>query len=202
MAESPSRTTLNLSKLSDRIERLRSDSAWKKLKLAQKVTLILEEYVEQAESGQVLKPKQDLGIQHDTEQNLFNIDIDPDLKERLQVVSTEWKQSLASVLCWVSTLGLDLLDISNRLRITPSKVGDLQKWRIEISNLEGAPEESGLNHSESLIKYLSSLEKRPSNAEIAKAAARLCIDAEDLMQVCDRLFSVSENGLQQDKHSE
>jgi len=189
MAESPSRTTLNLSKLSDRIERLRSDSAWKKLKLAQKVTLILEEYIEQAESRQALNLEPELDTEHDSEQDFFTIDIDSDLKSRLEAVCAERGESLSSVLRWVSNLGMDLVDISSRLQITPPGSGDIQKWRIEISNLVVPPEESVSNPGEILIKYLSSLEKRPSNAEIKKTAARLQIRADELTQICDRLFS-------------
>ncbi len=201
MAESPSRTTLNLSKLSDRIERLRSDSAWKKLKLAQKVTLILEEYIEQAESGQALSLKRELDTQDDSEQDFFTINIDSDLKKRLEAVCTERGESLSSFLGWVSTLGLDLLDISSRLQIIPPASGDIQKWRIEISNIEVSPEESVSSPSESLIKYLSSLEKRPSNAEIKKMAARLQVRADELTQICDRLFASGEQLFRLEKGS-
>lgn len=196
MTESHSRTTLNLSKLSDRIERLRTDSAWKKLKLAQKVTLVLEEYLELAESGKLSKPKHDSEIQDVSGQNLLDIDNDPHLKEKLQVIATARGQSLVSVLRWVSILGLDLLDIGSRLQITPPQAGDLQKWRIEFSNVDVSPEGSGSKQDESLIKYLYSLKKRPSDTEIKKAATRLHIDSQELIQVCDRLFARSDNGNQ------
>jgi len=40
------RTTVNLSPVQERIEALRSDSAYQRLKLAQKVLLLLEEYLD------------------------------------------------------------------------------------------------------------------------------------------------------------
>jgi hypothetical protein len=42
----PRRTTVNLSSLADRIEKLRSDNAWGALPLSKKVVLLLEEYLE------------------------------------------------------------------------------------------------------------------------------------------------------------
>lgn len=42
----PRRTTVNLSSLADRIEKLRSDNAWRALPLSKKVILLLEEYFE------------------------------------------------------------------------------------------------------------------------------------------------------------
>ncbi|GEM_PF-7066806 len=116
-----------------------------------------------------------------------------DLRERLQSASTEPSQSLASVLRWVATLGLDLLDACRRLRIPPPRLGEIDQWLVEISKA-APPDELKSNHNESLIKYLSSLEKRPSNAEISTTATKLCIDSTDLMRVCDRLFSKFENG--------
>ncbi|MUG93766.1 hypothetical protein F7734_15610 [Scytonema sp. UIC 10036] len=57
MANSPTRTTLNLSDLSDRIERLRSDSAWKILPLSKKVIVLLTEYLNLLESEKSLQKK-------------------------------------------------------------------------------------------------------------------------------------------------
>ncbi|MBP5973586.1 hypothetical protein HW132_12770 [Brasilonema sp. CT11] len=51
MANSPTRTTLNLAELSDRIERLRSDSAWKILPLSKKVIVLIQEHLSMVESS-------------------------------------------------------------------------------------------------------------------------------------------------------
>ncbi len=192
MADSRSRTTLNLSNLSDRIERLRSDSAWRILPLSKKVTLILEEYLALIESGQVSDMKtSDSHIQPNTERDRITLDLN-DLRERFEAVSTEQGQSLASIILWVSILGLDLLDICRRLQILPPPTGEMEKWLTEITNVEAYSEIPKSSQSVSLLKFLASLEKRPSNAEIVKAAARLRVDTEELMQVCDRLFCKKE----------
>lgn len=47
----PRRTTVNLLSLGDRIEKLRSDNAWKALTLAKKVVLLLGEYLELLEKN-------------------------------------------------------------------------------------------------------------------------------------------------------
>jgi hypothetical protein len=52
MSNSRPRTTIDLSGLKDRIENLRSDSAWRKLALSAKVMVLLEEYLEQIEKHQ------------------------------------------------------------------------------------------------------------------------------------------------------
>jgi hypothetical protein len=49
MTNSKPRTTIDLSGLKDRIENLRSDSAWRKLALSAKVIVLLEEYLDQIE---------------------------------------------------------------------------------------------------------------------------------------------------------
>jgi hypothetical protein len=51
MSSARPRTTIDLTHLKDRIENLRSDAAWKKLKLSAKVTVLLFEYLDILESG-------------------------------------------------------------------------------------------------------------------------------------------------------
>lgn len=46
MSNSRKRTTIDLSSVSDRIERLRHDSAWKALTLSKKVIVLMEEYLD------------------------------------------------------------------------------------------------------------------------------------------------------------
>ncbi len=75
-----------------------------------------------------------------------------DLRERLQSVSTEPGQSLSSVLRWVAILGLDLLDACSRLRIPPPRLGEIDKWLIQISNVNPQPEQKKLSE---LISGLS-----------------------------------------------
>lgn len=45
------RTTINLTPIKERIERLRPDGAWKALSLSKKVVLMLEEYLDLLEQG-------------------------------------------------------------------------------------------------------------------------------------------------------
>ena len=49
------------------------------------------------------------------------------------------------------------------------------------------------NQVPELLKFLSATQK-PTKAEIVKAAARFGIDTEQLMQICDRLFSQEKCG--------
>ncbi|GEM_PF-4809675 len=144
MADSRSRTTLNLSGLSDRIEQLRSDTAWKALPLSKKVMLLLEEYLTQIESGQV----SDVNITNVSEQSTavrdrITFDI-KDLRERLESASTEPEQSIASVLRWVAILGLDILDACRKLQIPSPRLGDVDKWLIDISTSNSQPQRKKL----------------------------------------------------------
>jgi hypothetical protein len=56
----PRRTTVNLSSLADRIEKLRSDNAWRALPLSKKVVLLLEEYLELIEQQENSSTAKDL----------------------------------------------------------------------------------------------------------------------------------------------
>jgi hypothetical protein len=56
----PRRTTVNLSSLADRIEKNRSDNAWRALPLSKKVVLLLEEYLELIEQQENSSTAKDL----------------------------------------------------------------------------------------------------------------------------------------------
>ena len=197
MADSRSRTTLNLSGLSDRIEQLRSGTAWKALPLSKKVMLLLEEYLTLIESGQVSDVNiPDLSDQSPAVRDRITFDL-KDLRERLQSVSTEPGQSMTSVLRWVAILGLELLDACRRLRIPPPRLGEFDKWLIEISTSNSQPQRKKLAEllsasslreiEESLIPLdrIVAIKRgdKPTQDEIAKLAQLLGRTPEEIKEL-------------------
>ena len=65
------------------------------------------------------------------------------LRERLEAALVEPGQSLGSVLRQVANLGLDLLEACRRLKLPPPRLGEVEKWLMEISgiHLQSKPNE-------------------------------------------------------------
>ncbi|MDF5730484.1 MAG: hypothetical protein PUP92_21285 [Rhizonema sp. PD38] len=57
------------------------------------------------------------------------------LRERLEAALVEPGQSLGSVLRQVANLGLDLLEACRRLKLPPPRLGEVEKWLMEISGI-------------------------------------------------------------------
>lgn len=117
------------------------------------------------------------------------------LRERLESVAVEPGQPLSSVLRRVALIGMELLEVCAKLNLPTPKIGQVEEWFKSSLGKKIPASSSSTNSASELLDLLSS-PSRPTDIDIVKIATRLNLETENLLDVCDRLYSkeVCENG--------
>ncbi len=160
MSDSRKRTTINLSLIGDRIERLRTDSAWKELKLSNKALVLLKEYLEILEK-----------LSHeDLEETIHNLRSDAEWK------SLTFSEKLLHIIEEHLTLFRKEEPEAQR-KSQPSTIGQLVQqyyWRLSESNIKN-------------IEAIAQGEK-PTRQDLIRISSALGMEFSDVQALADKSF--------------